>query len=263
MRRHHVGDLVYYTFDSLRNSGAVIHAISTRHGGVSPAPFATLNLSRFIGDDEKNVTINLERLHAALALDATTTVEASQAQADRVALVDSRHRGTRISEVDALLTNAPGIPLLLRYADCVPIFFFDPIQRAVGIAHAGWRGTVMQIVAKTARTMFDAFGTRPRDLTAYLAPSIGPCCYRVDADVIARVRAAFDDADALLIAQPDGTHFDLWQANAQQLSALGIEQIEIAQVCTAHHTEDWYSWRAERGKTGRFEAIIAIPNSEF
>jgi copper oxidase (laccase) domain-containing protein len=111
--------------------------------------------------------------------------------------------------------------------------------------------------------MFDAFGTRPRDLTAYLAPSIGPCCYRVDADVIARVRAAFDDADALLIAQPDGTHFDLWQANAQQLSALGIEQIEIAQVCTAHHTEDWYSWRAERGKTGRFGAIIAIPNSEF
>lgn len=261
MRRHVTGELVYYTFDSLHHSGTVTHAVSTRRGGLSPAPFDTLNLSRLVGDDEANVATNLQRLHDVLALDATTTVDASQAQADCVAIVDARHRGTRIAGVDALVTNKPGTPLLLRYADCVPIFFLDPVQRAIGIGHTGWRGTAMKIAAKTAQTMFDAFGTRPRDLIACVAPSIGPCCYRVGNDVIAQVRATFDDADDLLIAQPDGSiHFDLWQANARQLRALGVEQIETAAICTADHTGEFYSWRAERGNTGRFGAIIAIPN---
>jgi YfiH family protein len=149
--------------------------------------------------------------------------------------------------------------LLLRYADCVPILFFDPVRRAIGVTHAGWRGTAIKIAAKTAQTMIETFGTHPRDLIACIAPSIGPCCYRVGDDVIAHVRAAFVDADTLLIQQTDGSvHLDLWQANARQLSALGIEQIEIAQICTAHHTNEFYSWRAERGNTGRFGAIIAI-----
>jgi YfiH family protein len=260
MQRHSGNDLVYFTFDSLRDSGVVNHAILSRHGGVSPAPFDTLNLSPFVGDDAANVVTNLQRLHAALALDATATVDASQAHADHVAVVDARQRGAHTPDVDALVTNAPGMPLLLRYADCVPILFFDPVQRAIGIAHAGWRGTVMQIAAQTAQTLFDAFDTRPRDLIACIAPSIGPCCYRVGDDVIAQVRAAFTDADELLSAQSDGIHFDLWQANARQLSALGVEQIEIAHICTAHHTEDFYSWRAERGRTGRFGAIIAMTN---
>jgi len=261
MQRHSRNDLAYYTFDSLRDSGALIHAIATRRGGVSPAPFDTLNLSRHVGDDAANVATNLERLHTVLALDAAATVDASQAQANRVARVDARQRGTRIADVDALVTNAPNVPLLLRYADCVPIFFFDPVRRAIGVAHAGWRGTVRKIAARTAQTMFDTFGTRPRDLIACIAPSIGPCCYRVGDDVIAQVRAAFDDADDLLLAQPDGgVHFDLWQANARQLGALGVAQIEIAQICTAHHTDEFHSWRAERGTTGRFGAIIAITN---
>lgn len=259
MQRETRADLAYYTFDSLRDAGALVHAISTRHGGVSPAPFNTLNLSHAAGDDKANVAANIQRLHDALGLDATTTISASQAQADRVAVVDAAQRGTIIRDVDALLTNAPGVPLMLRYADCVPIFFFDPAHRAIGVAHAGWRGAVAQIATKAARAMFDAFDTRPRDLIACIAPSIGPCCYRVGADVIAQVRAAFDHADELLIAQAGGNiHFDLWQANARQLRALGIEQIEIAQICTAHHTDDFYSWRAENAKTGRFGAVIAL-----
>jgi hypothetical protein len=259
MQRHDDHSLVYYTFDSLRDAGALVHAISTRHGGVSPAPFATLNLGHTTGDATANVEANLRRLHAALALDETATVTARQAQADRVGVVGPAQRGTRIADVDALLTNAPGVPLLLRYADCAPIFFFDPTQRAIGVAHAGWRGTVMQIATRTAQTMCDVFGTRPRDLIACIAPSIGPCCYRIGEDVIARVRAAFDQADDLLIRQSDGAvHFDLWQANAQQLGALGVARIEIANLCTAHHTDEFYSWRAENGNTGRFGAIIAL-----
>lgn len=258
MQRHSTNDLAYYTFETLRDANALTHAVSTRHGGVSPAPFDTLNLSRMVGDDATNVALNHARLHAVLALNRATIVDASQAQADRVARVDARHRGTRIQNVDALITNTPNVPLLLRFADCVPILFFDPVRRAVGIAHAGWRGTVLKLAVRTAQAMRDAFGTQPRDLIVGIAPSIGPCCYEIGDDVSARVREAFSAAADLLHSHNGKTHFDLWQANAGQLRALGVEQIEIASLCTAHHTGDFFSHRAEHGKTGRFGALIAM-----
>lgn len=258
MQRHTVNNLTYYTFDSLRDSGNVIHAISTRHGGVSPAPFDTLNLSQAAGDTAANVVKNIEHLHNALALESAA-VTASQAQADRIAVVNASHHGRRVQNVDALLTDKPGVPLMLCYADCVPIFLYDPMHRAIGVVHAGWRGTVSKIAAKSARAMGDAFGTRPRDLVACIGPSIGPCCYRIGDDVIERVRAALDDADQVLVAQPSGAkHFDLWQANAEQLREMGVEQIEIAEICTADHTDEFYSWRAENKVTGRFGAVIAM-----
>lgn len=264
MQRHIERGVAFYTFDSLNHTHEIIHAISTRHGGVSLAPFATLNLSRSVGDELQNVDTNLHRLHDALALDASLTVDASQAQADAIAVVDERHCGTRIKNVDALLTNAPNVPLLLRFADCVPIFLYDPAHRAIGVVHAGWRGTVLKIATRAVQAMFETFGTRPRDLIACIAPSIGPCCYRVGDQVIARVRAVFENADELLIPQArGGIQFDLWQANAQQLRTLGVESIEMANLCTAHRTDEFFSWRAERGNTGRFGAVIAITNSKF
>ena len=259
MRRQLRGGLAYYTFHSLQDSDTLIHAISTRHGGVSPAPFDTLNLSRSTGDEETNVRVNVQRLHDALGLDAAATISASQAQADRVEVVGAAQRGMIVRAVDALLTNEPGLPLLLRYADCVPILFFDPRHHAIGVAHAGWRGTIGKIAAKTARVMSDIFGTQPRDLIACIAPSIGPCCYAIRDDVIEQVKKAFDDSYELLTTQPDGqVHFDLWKANERQLRAAGVEQIEIAGICTADHTDDFFSWRAENAKTGRFGAIISL-----
>ncbi len=260
MQRHTHHSLAYYAFDSFRDSGSLVHAVSTRHGGVSPAPFNTLNLSRVVGDDNANVTANLAQLHHALALDETMTVDASQAQADQVALVDERHRGTRRANVDVLITNTPNLNLMLRFADCVPILMYDPTHRAIGIAHAGWRGTVLKIVTRTVQAMMNTFATRPQDLIAGIAPSIGPCCYQIGDDVIARVREAYTNADDLLVSHNGGVHLDLWQANATQLRALGVEQIEMSNVCTAHRTDDFYSWRAEQGKTGRFGVMIALRN---
>ena len=258
MQRRTIGNLVHYAFDSLPDSDTLIHSISARHGGVSPAPFHTLNLSRAVGDDPTNVATNIEHWHEALSLDASATVKASQAQADCVAVVGAEHRGTVLMDVDALLTNARGVPLMLRFADCVPILFFDPIHQAIGVAHAGWRGTVLKIATKAARTMFDTFGTRPRDLIACIGPSIGPCCYRIGDDVIAQIRNGFANADDLLTRRVGATYLDLWQANALQLRALGVEQIEVAGLCTAEHTDDFYSARAENHRTGRFGAVIAI-----
>ncbi len=250
--------VAFYTFDTLNHTHALVHGISTRHGGVSPAPFHTLNLGQSVGDDRANVAQNHQRLYNALGLDLHATIDARQAQADSVAIVEERHRGACIPNVDALLTRTPNLPLLLRFADCVPIVMFDPVRRAIGIVHAGWRGTVLKIATRAAQGMFDSFGTRPRDLIVGIAPSIGPCCYRIGDDVIAQVRTAFANADELLIPQSDGIHFDLWQANAQQFRALGVEQIEMANLCTAHRTDDFYSWRAEKAMTGRFGAIIAL-----
>ena len=179
-------------------------------------------------------------------------------QANQVARVTAAQRGTRIPHVDALITNAPGVPLLLQFADCVPILFYDRRQSAIGIAHAGWRGTVGKVATHTVRALGEAFGSQARDLVACIGPSIGPCCYTIGADVQTRVREAFPHADALLTRPNGAIHFDLWEANARQLRELGVGEVEVAKICTADHTEDWYSWRREQGHTGRFAALIAL-----
>jgi len=185
-------------------------------------------------------------------------VSARQAQADQVAIVTRATRGALIQNVDALITRARGIPLLLRFADCVPILFCDAKRNAIGIAHAGWRGTVAKIATKTLRAMRASFGTNPRDVIASIGPAIGPCCYAVGEDVAAQARAAFPDAGVLIKQANGATHFDLWEANAWQLREQGVAQIEIARICTAEYTDDFYSHRGEKGKAGRFGAVIAI-----
>ncbi len=260
MQRHTIGDLAHLTFDSL-SGYPVIHSVSTRHGGTSPAPFDTLNLSRTVGDDPDVVAANIRRWHAALGIDSTHVVSASQAQAGDVVVVTSAQRGQIVRAVDALATNERGLPLMLRYADCVPILFFDPVHRAIAVAHAGWRGTVIKIVTNTVRAMEDAFASRPADLVACIGPSIGPCCYCVGTDVVDQARAAFDPADGLLHARDGKVYFDLWEANARQLREMGVERIEVARMCTAEHTDDLYSARAEGHRTGRFGALIALADN--
>lgn len=262
MQRNRLNGTVFYQAENLLQFSNLAHGVTTRHGGVSPAPFDTLNLSAHVGDEPERVNENLARVHHALALDRAATVDASQAQAAQVARITENERGTRIQGVDGLITNVRGIPLLLRFADCAPILLYDPKHQAIGIAHAGWRGTVAKVLTNTVRAMQDAFGTAPQALVACIGPSIGPCCYEIGADVQARVENAFPETHARLLAingaPPGGMHLDLWQANALQLHALGVAQIEVARVCTADHTHDFYSWRREHAVTGRFAALIAL-----
>lgn len=258
MRRSEINGAIFYQAPSLLRFPNLIHAVTTRHGGVSPAPFDTLNLSAHVGDDPARVQENLDRMHDALGLERRATVDASQAQADHVARVTAHERGTRLKGVDGLITNELGIPLMLRFADCVPILLYDPAHHAIGIAHAGWRGTVAKVLTNTVNAMRQEFGTLPHDLFACIGPSIGPCCYEIGADVLEKVKHAYPDTFDLLIHQNGAAHLNLWQANAAQLRALGVGQIEIAEICTADHTHDFYSWRREQAHTGRFAAIIAL-----
>ena len=252
------GGVIFYISEQLQASPNITHAITTRHGGVSPAPYHSLNLSAYVGDEPANARENLARVHRALGLKASATVDAKQAQAVQVARITEAERGTRIMNVDALISNIPNTPLMLRYADCVPILFYDPVHRAIGVAHAGWRGTVGKVVTNTVCAMGETFGTKPEDLIACIGPSIGPCCYEIGADVQSRVEETFADSSALLLRRSGSTHLDLWEANAAQLRELGVRTVEVSGICTSDRTDDFYSWRREQAHTGRFAAIIAL-----
>jgi YfiH family protein len=165
-----------------------------------------------------------------------------------------------VQATDALITDVPGVPLMLRFADCVPIWFYDPVRRAIGLAHAGWRGTVAGVGRATVAEMGKAFGSRPEDVIACIGPSVGPCCYEVGKDVAYAVGEAFPGVEGQLLSpRANGSwHLDLWAANRHQLAACGVVYIEVAGICTACHTDEWFSHRAEQGRTGRIGALIGL-----
>ena len=186
-------DPVYHVYSGQFSSfpeEIAVHGLSCRRGGVSEAPWASLDLGLHVGDDPAAVIANRRRYLAALGLDASQLVTPEQVHGEAIARVGSREAGRgalsyadSIAQTDALITDEPGLPLLLCFADCTPILFLDPVHRAVGIAHGGWKGTVRRIAAKTVLRMQQEFGTRPEELLTAIGPSIGPCCYEIGPEV--------------------------------------------------------------------------------
>jgi hypothetical protein len=164
-------------------------------------------------------------------------------------------------KADIILTDKPEVTLFMRFADCVPVLLYDPVQAVVGMVHAGWLGTVRGASRAAVDAMVAEYGCRPANILAGIGPSIGVDHYEVGSDVLAQVRSAFGAAESELVQWREGkAYLDLWAANRAQLGQAGIEQVEVAGLCTACHTDDWFSHRAEKGKTGRFGALIALPN---
>lgn len=262
------------SFESFGAYAGVDAVVTTRHGGESTGPFATLNLGRRTGDDAEIVRKNRARAASVVGAAPAWLTFGRQVHGARVAVVRNADRGAVFDDTDALVTNASLVPLVILTADCAAVFYVDPVHRAVGIAHAGWRGAVARIAARTLDAMHDAFGTTPGDVTAAVGPSIGPCCYEVGDDVIDAVAAAFPDhADELLIepdmasagsfrasVNEDKKHFDLWRANELALQDAGVrdDRIEVSRLCTACRTDLFYSHRAEKGNTGRFGGIVML-----
>src|SRR5438270_1868860 len=179
MIRLQTDSIVRYEFASLCRYGGLRHAVFGRHGGVSPAPWQSLNLSTSTGDSAENVCENYRRVYALLGYTTTDAVISRQVHGNRVAAAGRAERGLRLPDCDALITNEPDVVLLQRHADCPPIFLFDPKRRALGVAHAGWRGTLANIAAAMVRGLAEAYGSRPSDLIATIGPGIGACCYHV------------------------------------------------------------------------------------
>jgi polyphenol oxidase len=251
---------VYYQFDQWAGSRGLTHAVYTRHGGVSAAPFATLNIGGTVGDDPQAVQQNLRLCYEALELDTDRACTVWQVHsADAVVTSEPAVGRKWIAYADAMVSNTPDLPLMMRFADCVPVLFYDPVHKAVGIAHAGWRGTVGQVVVSAVRAMQSAFGTNPADVEAAIGPSIGPDHYQVGPEVVEAVQQSLGTTDGLIRHADDGSaYLDLWESNRRALESIGVNKIEIAGISTASSTEDFFSHRAEKGKTGRFGAVIAL-----
>lgn len=256
----HAAGLRYFTFEKLSAAG-VKHAVFTRQGGVSAAPYDSLNVGSTVGDELAHVRQNLRRAFAALervpeSMFDSWLVHGTDVQ---VARAPRPADWARPPKADIIITDQPEVTLFMRYADCVPILLFDPARRAVAVAHAGWRGTVARVPAVAAAALSQHYGSRPQDLLAAIGPAISAERYEVGAEVVEQVHAAFgEEAAGLLPAYGASTHFDLVAANRVVLQQAGVQSIETADLCTASDPQDWFSHRGSGGRTGRFGALITL-----
>lgn len=242
--------------------------VSTRTGGYSTGPYAGLNLGLRVEDHAATVVRNRDLLFSTYELVLDRSVWCKQVHADRVTIVGREDvgRGSRserdiIADTDALVTDLVGVSLVVTLADCVPVVLYDPVNHVVGLAHAGWGGTVRRISSSTVAAMGEHYGTRPRDLVAAIGPSISPDDYEVGENVITQATDAYgaDCGRMLRSMAANKAHFDLWEANAIDLERAGLdrEQIEIAAISTAAALDTFYSYRVE-GVTGRFVTAVAL-----
>lgn len=254
--------LRYFQFDSLRDQ-QVFHAVLTRHGGFSEHPFDSLNTGGTVGDDPQAVLKNHHLIYETFGYQFESRFDVWQVHGNHVVCTDvPRSVGTPHSRADGILTSQPDVTLFMRFADCVPILLFDPIRKVIGIIHAGWQGTYKRIARSAVEKMTKVYGSIPEMLLAGIGPSICQQCYQVGDDV----RDAFDQAfgktsDAYFHRQQGSQYLNLWQANRDILVETGVTQVEVAGICTACNLADWYSHRAEHGKTGRFAIMMSITDN--
>ena len=259
MKRQSLNGLIFYQFDGLEYEADVYHGAFTRLGGVSQAPFESLNLARSVGDDVKSVQENNRRMLRAFEMTPDHATTAWLVHGTAVAVMTQVDAGNYRQGFDAIITRERGLALTMRFADCVPIVFFDPVQRAIGLAHAGWRGVAGNVVSATVAALHDNFGSHPRDLWAGIGPCIGVDRYRVGQEVIELVTRACPPHAPIVHRRTDGSlHLDLNAAVRSQLHACGIENVEDSAICTASNTAEWFSHRAEQGRTGRFGVVIGL-----
>jgi YfiH family protein len=268
VQRHDISSLQtrngigFYQARNLEATGQVIHAFSTRRGGVSPRPFDSLNLSISTGDEEVYVEKNREILTGALGLQPSALVTVNQMHGDDILVIDSSlPEDISGTSCDAIITNRPGIAIGVLTADCVPTLLYDPDHRTIATIHSGWKGLAVDLPGKSIRTMIDRFRTQPESLIAAVGPSIGPCCYEVDD----RVRAAFSDRDGNWPRWTRAVSSNRWMLNICQaivdlLAKSGIrpENIGRLDICTHCREDLFYSHRRDGGMTGRQGSFIML-----
>ena len=248
----------FFQFDSLR-SFPLAHGIFTRQGGVSPVPWSSLNVGGTVGDDPDRVQENRKRLFEVTGCALETFHDVWQIHSAKVVHAHAPRGEAAPQQADILISSTPGIALFMRFADCVPIFLYDPRKHAIGMVHAGWLGTVRRAVDAAVQAMAQEFGSSPRDILAAIGPSIGPDHYEVGEDVRGQFTSNFGPrAEDFFVTRKGKLYLDLWAANQYLLEEQGLSEIEIAGICTACSTDDWFSHRAEEGSTGRFGAVLSL-----
>ena len=236
------------------------HGIFTRCGGVSSGAFSSLNLGASIGDDIEAVRENHARMYAAAEVNPARATSCWLVHSRDVIVVNEAQCGRQLPKADALITNLPDTPLVMRYADCVPLIAFDPLKRAIGLAHAGWRGTVMGMAAQLILALQRAFRSYPGDIEVLIGPAISQRNYQVGEEVAAQAAAYFGDSAGVICRDPrDGTaYMDLQRANRLDLARQGVEKATVVDICTHDNSGEFFSHRAEKGKTGRFGVVVSL-----
>ncbi len=254
----------------LHKSPGIVHAFSTRQGGVSQSPFATLNLGLSVGDAPQAVEENRRRFFGAFGIDPGQVVRARQVHGDGILRVDvgvTERAGfphclvEEPAEFDALTTSLPGLALVVSTADCLPILIHDPVRPAVAAVHAGWRGTAQRIAAQAVSAMTEAYGTDPGDCIAAIGPGIKKCCFEVDAPVVDAMARVIPTWEAYAnVVRPGHWLVDLAGINRAILEGAGLrpERIEDVRLCTACRTDLFFSHRADKGRTGRMMNFIVL-----
>jgi len=269
IRMKRKGNVPYFVFPNLEDTDLVRHGFSTRLGGVSEGHLAELNLSFKRGNNPAHVRENFRRIADAVGFEPESLVLSHQTHTVNVRLATEEDRGKGFTRpldyenVDGLITNVPGLTLATFYADCVPLFFVDPVNRAIGLSHSGWKGTVNRIGAVTAERMREAFGTDPKHLRAAIGPSICQDCYEVSEDVALEFKREFQKhADEHLIYKKENGKYqlNLWRANEIVLLEAGVQpdHLATANICTCCNPELLFSHRASRGMRGNLGAFLKL-----
>ena len=261
--------VTYLTYPALEELSGFVHAFSTRLGGVSEGIYSSMNLSFTRGDDENSVMENYRRLAEAVGFSVENIVTSDQTHTANVRVITEADRGNGITkprpytDVDGMITNVPGLVLATFYADCVPLYFIDPVRKAIGLSHSGWRGTVAHIGAVTVRRMQEEYGSLPEDIYGAIGPSICQECYEVSEDVILEFQKTFPEQSwrDLFYRKENGKYqLNLWEANRQIMLEAGLieEHIFLPGLCTCCNPEFLFSHRASRGKRGNLGAFLGI-----
>lgn len=258
--------LSYRCFDAYDE---IVTGFSTRLGGVSKAYLGSMNLSFTRGDEPERVMENHRRFAKAVGYDYSKLVFSDQVHDTKIRIVTEEDAGKGImrnrdfSGIDGLVTDVPGIPLMTFYADCVPLFFYDPVKRVVATAHSGWRGTVAGIGTKMIETMHENYGSKPENIVCAIGPSICRDCYEVSEDVAEAFRAVYteDETASILTDKKDGKYqLDLHGACYYNFLKAGVlpSHIALPDLCTCCNKEMFFSHRATNGKRGNLGAVIML-----
>ncbi len=272
VQQNYSGDLEYLTFPEITNTGFVNHLFTTRTGGVSEGDCASMNLSFSRGDNSEHVLENYRRICSVLGVQVDDVVASVQTHTTNIRHVTEADKGKGVvkpqayQDIDGLITDEPGVVLACFFADCVPLYFVDPVKKAIGLAHSGWRGTVNRMGECMVRAMADTFGSNPKDLIAAVGPSICKDCYEVSEDVAEEFKKAFLDCGTAVVTpgrEPGKYQLDLWLANRTILMQAGIpgENISVTDICTCHNPKYLFSHRASHGKRGNLAAFLYILNN--
>ena len=256
-------------FPLLEETGLIRQAFSTRLGGVSTGDLASMNFAINRGDDPANVRENYHRMAGALGISEDHFVLSQQTHTTNLRVVTEVDAGKGVTrkrdytDIDGLLTDVPGLVLVTSFADCVPLYFLDPVKKAIALSHSGWRGTVAGMAACMVLYMQEHFHSRPEDLVTAIGPSICADCYEIGEDVAEQFRGHFPEKVLQKGKTPGKYQLDLWQANRSILLNAGVlpEHIAVTDVCTCHNPEYLFSHRASHGQRGNLAAFLMLKNN--